>query len=112
MLKKAERIPRGQFETIFKTGKRLHVPLCQLVYQVAPGPAFSVVVSKKVAKQAVVRNRLRRQVYGVVERYLREDGGVVKVAGIFLLKPTSPTPTRAQVAAAISDLLAQINKSR
>jgi ribonuclease P protein component len=111
MLKKANRIPRGQFDLVFKTGKRLHSPLLQLIY--IPGEmAFSVVVSKKVAKQAVMRNRLRRRLYGVVERFFNVTNSPVLFQGIFILKPGAAKATRASLATEAADLLAQIQKSR
>jgi ribonuclease P protein component len=110
MLKKTQRIPRGQFDALYKVGTRLHSPLCQLVYQAASSPAFSVVVGKKVAKQAVTRNRLRRRVYGVVERSLVPLE--LHIAGIILLKPHAKTATRLQLQADVVSLLARIPKSR
>ncbi len=111
MLKKTNRIPRGQFDVVFKTGKRLHSPHLQLIY--VPGEtAFSVVVSKKIAKQAVVRNRLRRRLYGVVERFFKATNSPALHQGIFILKPGAAKATRTSLATEAADLLAQINKSR
>lgn len=66
MLPQEERLTREQFDQVFKHGIRVHSPSMLFVY--APGDMRhgAVVVSKKVAKSAVVRNRLRRQVYAAL----------------------------------------------
>lgn len=69
MLPKRERLTTERFDQVFKTGKRYHSPYFQII--TTPSPTFhgAVVVGKKVYKKAVDRNRLRRQLYGVLYRH-------------------------------------------
>lgn len=68
MLKKAHRLSKKEFDVAWNTGRRYQSPYLTIV--VAPSETFqaAAVVGKKVAKLAVDRNRLRRQVYGALER--------------------------------------------
>jgi ribonuclease P protein component len=88
MLAKSNRISRSDFSHYFKTGKRLHSPFATLI--VSPYKTFhgSVVVSKKVNKKAVRRNKLRRRVYSQLYR-----AGKNKRTGVFIviLKPSFDT---------------------
>ncbi len=68
MLPKRQRLSTASFKEVFKVGRRLHTPHFQVVYLKSADFHASVVVGKKVAKTAVRRNRLRRQVYGVLSR--------------------------------------------
>lgn len=63
MFPKEERLTRTDFEQVFKHGIRVHTPTMLFVYAAGTTRRAAVVVSKKVAKSAVARNRLRRQVY-------------------------------------------------
>ena len=63
MFPQEERLTRSQFDQVFKHGIRVHTPVFLFVYAPGDGRKGAVVVSKKVAKSAVMRNRLRRQVY-------------------------------------------------
>jgi len=85
MLPKKERLSRKEFNRFFSVGKRFHSPSLQVVY--APHDTFhaSVVVSKKIARLAVKRNKIRRRIYDIVRRYKMERGnpGVF----IFVTKP-------------------------
>lgn len=63
MFPQEERLTRGQFDEAFKRGIRVHTPSVLFVYAEGGSRKGAVVVSKKVAKSAVARNRLRRQIY-------------------------------------------------
>jgi ribonuclease P protein component len=108
MLKKEERIPRADFATFFKKGRRFHSDHTTVVF--TPFPTFhaSVVVSKKVAKSAVVRNTFRRRVYAKLSAY-----SVAKQTGVFVvvLKPSFAALTRKQAADEIARLIVKITKS-
>lgn len=104
------RIKRADFPTVIKTGRRLHGVYATAVCVFGTSTQVSVVVSKKVAKNAVDRNRLRRRVYGVVERFLLTSP--LPVAVVFLLKPEAKTATRQALMCDMADLLAKITKSR
>jgi ribonuclease P protein component len=107
MLAKRERLSREQFQSFFKSGRRRHCDMATVVY--TPYPTFhgSVVVSKKVAKKAVDRNRIRRQVYA--QLYLlkkQEHPGVFVV----LVKPGFMAAPRKLALGQISSLIEGIVK--
>ncbi len=74
MLPKKQRIERKFFDQILKNGKRFNSPSFTLyVAKISTettdlGSRFSFSASKKVAKQAVDRNKLRRRGYSVINR--------------------------------------------
>lgn len=70
MISKAYRISKNDFELIKKKGFPVHGSLFSLRYVKNPENTthFSVVVSKKVAKSAVLRNKIRRRVYSIVSK--------------------------------------------
>lgn len=110
MVAKQARISRTDFPAILQSGKRFHSTHVSAVVVPTPTPQVSVVVSKKVAKRAVDRNRLRRRVYGVAERFLAESP--LPYAVIFLLRPGALRVARQALAEEAAGLLAQITKSR
>lgn len=68
MLKRSNRIPTKQFPEVTR-GKTLNSELFRVVVKADKDlkvPKCAVIVSNKVAKTAVVRNRIRRQVYGLL----------------------------------------------
>lgn len=73
MLKKKQRLSKRQFDTFFRTGKRLHSPLFQVIYARTADFHGAVVVGKKVHKRAVDRNLLRRRVYNVLYRLSQDQ---------------------------------------
>lgn len=82
MFSRSERLNRQEFNDYFKKGSRFNQPLLQLIYIPEDKLKVAVVVGKKVSKQAVVRNRLRRQTY----HSLREALKVVGVnQGVFIV---------------------------
>ncbi len=106
MLAKQERLTRNEFEHFFRVGRRYHGPYFQVVY--SPHERFhgAVVVGKKVFKKAVRRNRLRRQVYGVLYRTkVRES-----LSGVYIIiaKPTAGTLSQRQIPAEVESVLAQV----
>ncbi len=67
MISKSQRINRDNFENIMKKGGMINSSLFSLKFLKNPinTTHFSVVVSKKVAKTAVLRNKIRRRGYSV-----------------------------------------------
>ncbi len=108
MLASGNRLSRTDFSVAFSKGRRVHTTIGTLIY--TPGDRFhgSVVVSKKVSKKAVVRNRLRRQVYGQLYTSLKQTGWVGTV--IVLLKPTIATLPHNMRLTAIRQLIEQVPK--
>ncbi len=83
MLARANRLRRAEFNEYFKRGKRLQSDHFTVVYVAASDFKVSVVVSKKVAKKAHDRNRLKRQIYGFVGLLSKETGTI----GVFMIYP-------------------------
>jgi len=104
MLSKKNRVPRHLFPAIITKGKNYYSPNIY-IRVLNPGfsscspeqneqknfeesknsQRFSVVVSKKVSKKAVVRNKLRRSVYGVIQKNIPDIKDNV-LAAIFIKK--------------------------
>ncbi len=83
MLSRHERLTTAAFTECFRSGKRTHTTFA--TYIVCPGTSFScaVVVGKKVAKRAIVRNRIRRQLTALY----RTLAMGVSAAVIVIVKP-------------------------
>ena len=92
MLAKTNRLSRALFADYFSRGKRLHSEHFTVVYSPADVCKVSVVVSKKVAKKAHDRNRLKRQVYGYIRVLYKEQS----LYGVFMV---FPKPALAKLAA-------------
>ena len=109
MLPKRERLTTAKFNQFFRTGRRYHHPLLQLIH--TPHPTFhgSVVVGKKVAKQAATRNRLRRQLYAVLYRFAKGQ----RPSGVYIviLKPAAATATAAARRDALESVLQRTTDS-
>ncbi|MDB9944440.1 ribonuclease P protein component [bacterium] len=83
MLRKNERLKRGEFNRFFSLGHRYHSPTTTLIFAPEKKRKVAVVVSKKVAKLAVQRNKIRRRVYALARDY--STHGVY----IFIIKPNA-----------------------
>jgi len=85
MLKKERRLRgKNNFALMRKKGRVLQSPLFGLVVMEAEESRFGIVVSKKISKIAVERNRIRRRIYeGVAKKW---DLIPRKVWGLFLVK--------------------------
>ncbi len=104
------RLSRKDFPQFLKTGHRFHSTHFTLVYTLRDTLKASVVVSKKVAKNAVDRNRLRRRAYGVIERLHKTESRT----GVFIVmyKSGALTASRLSLQTELEALLAQIRKAR
>lgn len=72
MLKRSNRIPTKQFPEVIR-GKTLQNELFRVVVKNdknLTSPKCAVIVSNKIAKTAVTRNRTRRQVYDILSEIL------------------------------------------
>lgn len=70
MLPQKRRLQRPFFKEILEKGKSHHFPLFSIRVYFPPiqdENKFSVIVSKKIAKQAVERNKIRRQIYSILK---------------------------------------------
>jgi len=66
MLKKRERLSRREVEHVLNQGKRVRGTLFSISSIPAQHMKCAVVVSKRVAKHAVLRNKIRRRVYATL----------------------------------------------
>ncbi|MFZ1522827.1 MAG: ribonuclease P protein component [Candidatus Saccharimonadales bacterium] len=68
-----------QIMTIIKKGQSVYAQNSKLKYLINANQEnlkFTVVVSRKVSKKAVVRNRIRRRVYETIRRYHLKNRGM------------------------------------
>lgn len=65
---------------LFRNGKTVRADFLSMRYVEAKGDDYrlAVVVSKKVSKSAVVRNRIRRRIYEIVRLMHKESGQPIK----------------------------------
>lgn len=86
MLPKHSRLTRDEFMRVFKAARRFRVSGAQILLSPTPHDRLkaAVVVSKKVHKGAVARNRVRRRWYGL----LRELGVASGVVGTVIVVVT------------------------
>ncbi|OGG88909.1 ribonuclease P protein component [Candidatus Kaiserbacteria bacterium RIFOXYD1_FULL_42_15] len=111
MFKKSQRLSRPQFTTFFKQGVRFQAPELTLIYNANTPLSVSVVVGKKVFKNAVDRNRLRRRIYAGCKRYF-DANKVVLGSYIIITKPLAIRLTRLATITATEQILARIGNSR
>lgn len=77
MLSKNCRVGRKVFPLVLKGGKRMSLPLFSVAIfdeKTAEPARFSVVVSKRIARTAVMRNKMKRRVYGAIQKELINKG--------------------------------------
>lgn len=105
MLPKENRVDVELFDKIFKEGKSYHSDLLQLKTISTKDQKmsrFAFVVPKKIAKKAVIRNKLRRQGYEIVGDYLKSTKPTT--SSIFILKK-NPDQEKNQYQKEVIDLL-------
>lgn len=78
---------RGGVRYVYANGKTIRHPKISLVFcdNTRGYQRFAVVVSKKVDKRAVVRNRLRRRVYEAIRLYKVENNFDAKKDFVFVI---------------------------
>ena len=72
MLKKKSRVNTAMFKEVFAKGRSFHFGtfFLKTLFVEEGGPFFSFVVSKKVAKRAVARNKIKRRARSIVHKQL------------------------------------------
>lgn len=71
MLSRTYRIPKSYFPAVTR-GKVLQNDIVRIVIKQdtqLQNPKFAVIVANKIAKKAVTRNLLRRQIYSILKKY-------------------------------------------
>ncbi len=110
MLAKQQRVSRTEFMAALAAGRRYHSPLLSLT--VVPGQLVkaSVVISKKVAKKAHDRNRLRRRMYAVIQ----DLAATSVLSGTFIVqaKPPLASLTKRQFFTEVPKQIAQLLNSQ
>jgi ribonuclease P protein component len=106
MLERKARITsRKDFSKLFKAAKNFSTPTLLIKIRktgsVTPS-RFAFVVSTKVSKSAVVRNRIKRQLRAVVRTIRPQLISGLEV--IFIAKPTSDTQTYTQLLGTTRDV--------
>lgn len=104
MLPKRKRITKEIFPDMMKNGKLLSGSLFSLRYKAGKSPQFAFVAPKTVAKQAVLRNKLRRQGYNALAQYPQTP----HIIGIFFYKKEAKKASFADIRADVHALLSKI----
>jgi ribonuclease P protein component len=107
MVGKQERLTRAEFTRFFACGYRHHSPFATILVAAAPSRKLAVVVGKKVAKSAVCRNTLRRQMYHVLS-----DSVSSQVVCILILKPTAAQLPRRELQKATREFIGRALKNQ
>jgi len=106
MIPKNKRLTINLFKEVFLKGKSVFGPEISLVYiKQAEGvlPRFSFSVSKKVAKTAVLRNRIRRKAYSALSPLLKTF--TAPIYGVFVVKKDIGALTIEEIRKRISALI-------
>lgn len=112
MLPRKHRVGKQYFPQAHHQGRSFFSDLFTLkilpAKDVGAPARFSVVVSAKVAKQAVVRNKIKRRVYGAI----RASGGLLQqgTTSIFYIKKGATGASYAQVAGEVARLVSAAQK--
>jgi ribonuclease P protein component len=86
MLARCHRVRKDEISLILKKGHNYHSPRLNLKIISAIGPTvFGVVVSTKVAKTAVARNKLKRRIRYILVKYINLIN--LNYKGIIFAKP-------------------------
>lgn len=111
MLPKAHRLTRREFTRYFTDGKRIGDQYFTVIYSPGPSAQAAVSVGKKVSKQAVLRNRLRRRVYAIIKDWF---GNLINAQGvvIVIVKPAARTLSKAQFTEVLQTLLGRVPKKQ
>lgn len=103
MLSKKNRISRKGFPTPSLRGFRLYSPLFSIVvYTTGTNPRVAIVVSKKIAKIAVQRNKIRRRMYDALQPYLSRLAAPVTIVVY---------PTQISTKASFGEIQQEVNKT-
>lgn len=112
MLRKINRFHgHGSLRYVYKNADSVRSHLCTIRYtknRYRKTPRIAVVVSKKVHKSAVGRNRIRRRVYEILRHNMPQFSAVYDIAVIVTNAEVRTLP-QDELTATIHDLLRQAN---
>ena len=108
MLPKQYRLPTSQFQSVFRLGRKMHTDNLMCVVQITTEKVsrFAFVVSTKIAKHAVDRNRMKRLLRESVHHLLPSIQSGYDV--VFVTKNNFADKTSKEIATHISDLFRSI----
>lgn len=105
MLPQNRRIKKEDIEQIIKKGRAYHTPLFYIKYlpNKEEKTAFAIIISSKVVKKAVLRNKIRRQIKSFLLNHLNKikDGFNI----VFIIKPDIKKVTGKELQNAIIESL-------
>jgi ribonuclease P protein component len=86
MLPRSYRLPSTEIEDVMHSGKKVYSAGVELIYQKSTNvnSRFAFIVSTRVSKKAVVRNRIRRIISESVRHLIAETNP--KISGVFVVK--------------------------
>ena len=105
MLPKSHRITKELFSGVMKNGKTFSSPLFVFCYIPQKSPQYAFVAPKTVAKQAILRNKLRRQGYNA----LSQNPKIPSVLGIFFYKKQAKIAPFEEIKKGINEVFSKIN---
>ncbi len=104
MLPRRARLSTEEFKVVMEKGRVFNSPLFLVrLLPNMPHAAFSAVASKKVAKTAVIRNKIRRQIYAAVVS-LGKMSSFAPVHGLIFAKDTIHKSDPASRSAALREV--------
>ncbi len=107
MLPSKDRLRFREVEEVFKKGRRLASPLLSVTFVESKGKtAFAVTVSKKVARNATDRNKIRRRLYSILAKV---EGSQKNIHAVFLPKRETLTVQFGVLKKETENLLARVN---
>ena len=77
MLPKKKRVTKEIFQTIMDKGNIVYGSFFVLRYLPSGLPSYAFAISKKIAKKAVQRNKMRRLGYNILRKYVLTKGSAV-----------------------------------
>lgn len=108
MLKPENRLKTYKdFKDTKKKGKSVHSPFLSLRYLVNKDLdiKFAFIVSKRVSKKAVIRNRIKRQLREIVRLLIKDDKINIGVSGVFFTRQNIINKDYQQIQDAVKQLL-------
>ena len=104
MLPKNKRATKDIFQTILKKGNIVSGSFFLFRYTPLDRPAYSFVVSKKIANKATQRNSLRRAGYNILRKY-----DLKPIAGVFFYKKEALSAPQENLKNDIEKILKKLN---
>lgn len=105
MLPKTKRVTKELFQDIMKNGKMLSGPLFVLRYKPTKYPKIAFIAPKSVAKQAILRNKLRRKGYNAIS----QNPKIPSIIGLFFYKKEAKSSSFKDIKDGVNTMLSKIS---